>query len=118
MNIVIVGLGRIGRTILRQSIALGCEYNIVLVDKYNNPENIAYLLKYDSMRGSLLQSVSCDKNLINIGNSAYKYFSWEEFCEDASSFDVVIDSTGVDDVLNSLIEKYSSEKTILPQWHR
>ena len=52
MRVAINGMGRIGRLLCRRLIALdGVE--LVAVNDIMDPENLAYLLRYDSVYGTL-----------------------------------------------------------------
>ncbi|MDD2505486.1 MAG: type I glyceraldehyde-3-phosphate dehydrogenase [Bacilli bacterium] len=49
-NIVINGFGRIGRIAFRELIGSD-EYKVVAINSRSNPEELAYLLKYDTVHG-------------------------------------------------------------------
>jgi glyceraldehyde 3-phosphate dehydrogenase len=49
MRVAINGFGRIGRAVLK--IALDKNINVVAINDLQNPEQIEYLLKYDSVYG-------------------------------------------------------------------
>ncbi|MFP4033534.1 MAG: type I glyceraldehyde-3-phosphate dehydrogenase [Desulfococcaceae bacterium] len=60
MKIAINGLGRIGRAVLKQVIERP-EMELLAVNELNPADNIAYLLKYDSVYGRYDKSVNVDE---------------------------------------------------------
>lgn len=96
VNIAINGFGRIGRLVCR----LVSEYkniNIVAINDLVPADNLAYLLKYDSIHGKFEANVSSDENHIIINGSKIAVFSekdpeklpWKDL-----KIDYVIESTG------------------------
>jgi glyceraldehyde 3-phosphate dehydrogenase len=59
-NIAINGFGRIGRSILRILIETKSSLNVVAINDLGNYENLAYLLKHDSVMGVLDADVSVE----------------------------------------------------------
>lgn len=59
-RIAINGFGRIGRLFFRQAFGMP-EFEIVAVNDLGDLENLAYLLKYDTMYGRYQKQVTCDK---------------------------------------------------------
>jgi len=101
MNIAINGFGRIGRAafkILLERTSRGKDLNIVGINDLGDSENLAYLLKYDSVYGVYEKSVSFDdKNIVVNGK---KYFLLSE--KDPKNLpwgklgvDVVFECTGI-----------------------
>ena len=96
MRVAINGFGRIGRAVLK--IALDKNINVVAINDLQNPEQIEYLLKYDSVYGKYDKKVSVSKDEIIVGNKKIKLFSekepeklpWKKL-----NVDVIIESTGV-----------------------
>ena len=97
-KIAINGFGRIGRAFFR--IAKDApELEIVAINDIGDIENIAYLLKYDSVYGKLDEEVSADKNggKLKVGNREITFLSekdpaklpWSDL-----NIDVVVESTG------------------------
>jgi len=97
------GFGRIGRNFFRaveaQRAAGTTDIEIVAVNDLTPPENLAHLLKYDSILGRLPQEVSVDGEYIVVGSQRVKALAikdgpaalpWAEL-----SVDVVIESTGI-----------------------
>ena len=48
-NVAINGFGRIGRSILRIIVENNSDINVVAINDLGNYENLAYLLKHDSV---------------------------------------------------------------------
>ena len=66
-NVAINGFGRIGRSILRIIVENDSDINVVAINDLGNYENLAYLLKHDSVMGILDRkvSVSGDKLIVD-----------------------------------------------------
>ena len=66
-NVAINGFGRIGRSILRIIVENDSDINVVAINDLGNYENLAYLLKHDSVMGILDRNVSVagDKLIVN-----------------------------------------------------
>lgn len=102
IKIGINGMGRIGRTILREYIrrqAKGLDQNVEIL-AINNPGDLKpyiHLLRYDSLHGKMAD-VSLEGNVLTIGNKKIKFYStmspkeipWEDH-----GIQVVIDATGI-----------------------
>lgn len=108
-NIAINGFGRMGRLFLRalfEKGLLGKEFNVVAVNDLEGAENLAYLLKYDTIHGRFPAQVKYDGNdkilisdekteisqsitVINKKVSPSE-LPWSEF-----DVDIVIEGTGV-----------------------
>ncbi len=96
-RIAINGLGRIGRAALK-IVAEHPELEVVAVNDIAPIDNIAYLLKYDSVHGVYDQEVRVDKNRLVVGRHNIPYFNehdpgslpWSQL-----DVDVVIESTGI-----------------------
>ncbi|MFL4476545.1 type I glyceraldehyde-3-phosphate dehydrogenase [Paeniglutamicibacter sp. MACA_103] len=92
------GFGRIGRNFLRASLAKGANIEIVAVNDLGSINDLAMLVKYDSVLGRLAEDVSVDGAYIVIGKKRIKVLSqknpahlgWGEL-----GVDVVIESTGL-----------------------
>ena len=95
MNIAINGFGRIGRIIFK--IAVDCGLNIVAINDLSSLDNIAYLLKYDSIHGNFEGEIKVDKSNLIINGKKIKFLSekdpeklpWKKL-----GVDVVVESTG------------------------
>ncbi len=96
MKVVINGLGRIGRAVLKICLEKGV--NVVAVNDLTGLDNLVYLLKYDSVYGRYEKNVSIDKDSLKIGNKKIKFYS-EKNPEDlpwkSLGVDIVIEATGV-----------------------
>lgn len=110
INVGINGFGRIGRLVFRaiaEQNLLGKEINVVALNDLVPADNLAYLLKYDSIQGKFFGEVSSEKSnpslseddvLVVNGNKikclAVKEgpaaIPWKDF-----NVDVVIESTGL-----------------------
>ncbi len=99
MKIAINGFGRIGRLFLRQTIGQP-DLEIIAINDLGDLDNLAYLLKYDSVYRTFLGEISVDKQkgeLIVDGNKI-KFIQekdptklpWKDL-----DIDLVIESTGV-----------------------
>jgi len=101
VKVAINGFGRIGRTAFKQALELPKEINIVAINDLTTPENLAYLLRYDSVYGPYKKTVEMetkgDQNYLVVDGKKYLYLSekdprqlpWERL-----GVDVVIESTG------------------------
>lgn len=96
MKVAINGLGRIGRNILKIGLEKGI--NFVAINDLTDIENLAYLLKYDSVYGPYDREVESEKDFIKIRNKKIKIFSEPNPCNlpwKKLGVDVVIESTGL-----------------------
>lgn len=97
------GLGRIGRTVVREfekrkSEGLYKNVEIVAVNNPGKPENFLHLLRYDSLHGKFPGDVSYDDGILTCGNSKMKFFTSRDPSEidwDSQNVDIVIDATGI-----------------------
>ncbi len=99
IRVAINGFGRIGRAFARLSYNRGIE--IVAVNDLGSLENLAYLLKYDTVYGKALFEVKSqetrDGGMLMIDSKEVKFFSekdpsmlpWKDL-----AIDVVVESTG------------------------
>jgi len=95
IRVAINGFGRIGRAFARLSQGRGIE--IVAVNDLGSLENLAYLLKYDTVYGRAPFSVEAKGGALLIDGKEVKFFSekdpgalpWKEL-----AIDVVVESTG------------------------
>jgi glyceraldehyde 3-phosphate dehydrogenase len=77
MRIAINGMGRIGRLLARRLLSLeGVE--LVAVNDIMEPENLAYLLRYDSVYGTLPVSLSYLDGQILVGEKRFAVFQQED----------------------------------------
>ncbi len=95
-RIAINGLGRIGRAALRLIMDTP-DLEVVAVNDIAPADNIAYLVKYDSVYGRLEHEVSVDGDTLKVGKQSIKFLSerdpallpWKDL-----KVDIVIESTG------------------------
>src|SRR5689334_22615771 len=96
-KVAINGLGRIGRAALK--IVLDTpELELVAANDIASPENLAYLLKYDTVYGRYEKPVASDEDGLIITGNKYRLFRetdparlpWREL-----GIDIVLECTGV-----------------------
>jgi glyceraldehyde 3-phosphate dehydrogenase len=96
-RIAINGFGRIGRLLFRQ-IMDHSEIEVVAINDLGDLENLAYLLKYDTVYGRLKEKVRIEGDMIYVGDSPVKVLQekdptnlpWRDL-----EIDVVAEATGV-----------------------
>ena len=67
-RVAINGFGRIGRNILRALIEQGRDdIEVVAINDLASTENLAHLLKYDSVHGRYPGEISYTENSFNLG---------------------------------------------------
>lgn len=97
-NVAINGFGRIGRSILRIIVENDSDINVVAINDLGNYENLAYLLKHDSVMGILDRKVSVAGDKLIVDDRSIQLTSikdpadlpWKEM-----NVDVVVESTGI-----------------------
>jgi glyceraldehyde-3-phosphate dehydrogenase type I len=97
------GLGRIGRTVIREfekrkAEGLYANLEIVAVNNPGKPKDYVHLMKYDSLHGKFPGDVILNDDVLKCGSSDIKFFSHRDPSEiDWSSVgvDIVIDATGI-----------------------
>ena len=99
MKIVINGFGRIGRLFFRQAFGKP-EFEIVAINDLGDLENLAYLLKYDSVYRTYERQVTSDKQqgFLIVDDKQVKFLQekdptrlpWKDL-----EIDLVVESTGV-----------------------
>lgn len=97
INVAINGFGRIGRLFFRKAIE-NPNINIVAINDLVPPDNLAYLLKYDTMHGRFPGEVKSTENSIVVNGKHVKILSerdpaklpWKDL-----QVDFVIESTGL-----------------------
>ncbi|MDP2641325.1 MAG: type I glyceraldehyde-3-phosphate dehydrogenase [Candidatus Yanofskybacteria bacterium] len=96
-RIAINGFGRIGRLFFRQALEHK-ELEIVAINDLGDPEQLAYLLKYDSVYGRLEHEVSLEGAELRVGKNKIRMLSekdparlpWKQL-----GIDIVVEATGV-----------------------
>ncbi|WP_142784669.1 type I glyceraldehyde-3-phosphate dehydrogenase [Changchengzhania lutea] len=97
MKIAINGMGRIGRAALKVILETP-ELELVAINDIVSAENIAYLLKYDSVYGIYEKTVSFDDNSLVVDGKKINYTSMrnpEELPWKENQIDLVIEGTGL-----------------------
>jgi len=97
MKIAINGFGRIGRIFFRQTFGYP-NFEIVAINDLSDPQNLAYLLKYDTVYGRYEKSVEVKDNKLIVDGKEILIFKetdptklpWKDL-----DIDIVIESTGV-----------------------
>ncbi|MEI7547524.1 MAG: type I glyceraldehyde-3-phosphate dehydrogenase [Actinomycetota bacterium] len=97
VRVGINGFGRIGRNFFRAAKQRGADIDFVAVNDLGSLEQMAHLLKYDSVLGVLPQTIKATKNGISVDGDELRVVSerdpknlpWKEL-----GVDVVIESTG------------------------
>ena len=110
MNISILGFGRIGRDLLRQTLNDDL-INIVSISDIADKDNLLYLLKYDTIYGKLDAEIETTETGFKVNGKHIVFNTWKDASESSWSeleTDILIISTGrqqdVDEV-NAHIEK-------------
>lgn len=97
IRIAINGFGRIGRTALRL-LEGDLDVTVVAINDLTDPEQLAYLYKYDSVHRTIKSKVSFDGDELVVNDNRIKVFAepdpsklpWKEL-----NIDVVLECTGV-----------------------
>ena len=104
IRVAINGLGRIGRHLLRK-IILDPRYDIVFLNDPNmSPENLIYLLKYDSTYGRMKTTIKATNEGIFIDKKYVKLFSFDDpikFKTTDEKIDIILESSGIKTLGNS-----------------
>ena len=98
IRIGINGMGRIGRTVLREIMDRSDhELEVVAVNNPGAVESYAHLLQYDSLHGKFGEEVTYENGQLNIGSRRIRFFDQKDPAEIAWSEEnvqLVIDATG------------------------
>ena len=97
-NVAINGFGRIGRSILRIIVENDSDINVVAINDLGNYENLAYLLKHDSVMGILDWTVSVAGDKLIVDDRTIQLTSIKDPAElpwKEMDVDVVVESTGI-----------------------
>ena len=97
-NVAINGFGRIGRSILRIIVENDSDINVVAINDLGNYENLAYLLKHDSVMGILDRKVSDAGDKLIVDDRTIQLTSIKDPAElpwKEMDVDVVVESTGI-----------------------
>ena len=96
IRVGINGFGRIGRTVLKQLLQRE-EFQVIGINDLANLEDLAYLLKYDSVHGWYSRKVASQENAIQVDQQTIPFFSnpdpkeipWKE-----TGADIIIECSG------------------------
>lgn len=107
MRVGINGLGRIGRALFRINLQDEQFEPVVINDINPDPENLCYLLKYDSTYGRLNQNVKVENSVLEINGIKAQLYQeaniadvpWEDY-----DVDVIIDTSGVKSNAHSALQ--------------
>ena len=98
-RIAINGFGRIGRNVLRALHESGRDdIQVVAINDLSSTENLAHLLKYDSVHGRFPGSVSVTDNSIDIGSGPIEVTAIRDLSEQNwadNQVDIVFECTGL-----------------------
>ena len=98
IKVGINGVGRIGRTLIRQMVTSPSEQiELVAINNPGDPKIYSHLIKYDSVHSTLPHKVALEGDFLQIDNQQIKFFSerdpakiqWSDY-----NIDIVIDATG------------------------
>jgi glyceraldehyde 3-phosphate dehydrogenase len=95
-RIAINGFGRIGRIFFRQ-IFNNSELEIVAINDLGDIENLAYLLKYDTVYGKFKEKVQVKDGNLVVGGKTIQYLQIKDAAQlpwKKLKIDIVIESTG------------------------
>lgn len=98
-RIAINGFGRIGRNVLRALHETGRDdLEIVAINDLSSPENLAHLLKYDSVHGRFPGTVTVSGNAIDIGAGPIEVTAIRDLSDQNwadNDVDIVMECTGI-----------------------
>jgi glyceraldehyde 3-phosphate dehydrogenase len=95
-RVAINGLGRIGRAALKVILKTP-ELELVAVNDIADPENIAYLIKYDTVYGRFGEEVAAKDGKLHIDGKSYEFLSERDPAQlpwKKMKVDIVLESTG------------------------
>ena len=75
MNVAINGFGRIGRQFLKACVKKNSDFSIVAINDLTTPENLAYLLQYDSAQGSSDLSITYTDDSLTVNGVRYPVYA-------------------------------------------
>jgi len=97
-KVAINGFGRIGRLVFRHLLENGAGLDLVAINDIAPLDNLAYLLKYDSVHNRPQETIGVQENTLKWGNKEIRFLSernpadlpWEEM-----EVDLAIESSGL-----------------------
>jgi glyceraldehyde 3-phosphate dehydrogenase len=95
MNVLLNGVGRVGKAILRLANDVNT-FNVVAINELNtNIDNIAYSINYDSTYGRFEDKFMVDGNTIKNNKSSVKVLNHKSLFDiDFEDIDIIIDASG------------------------
>jgi glyceraldehyde 3-phosphate dehydrogenase len=96
VKVGINGFGRIGRNVVRAGLH-NPDIEFVAVNDITDTKTLAYLLKYDSVLGTLPETVTAESDAIRIGDKHLKVFAQKDPGEldwNSVGAQIVVESTG------------------------
>jgi glyceraldehyde 3-phosphate dehydrogenase len=103
-KVSLLGFGRIGRDLFRQSISNN-DINIISISDTADKKNLIYLLKYDSIYGKLDAKIEESDNGIIVNGKEVLFNNWKDSTEadwKSLNTDVVILATGKPQVVDEI----------------
>lgn len=99
LKVGINGMGRIGRTVLREFFSRNeTDFEIVAINNPGKPDQYVHLLKYDSIHGKFNGEIKLEGDVLNINGKTMKFYAQKDPAEipwGDLGVQVVIDATGV-----------------------
>lgn len=98
INVGINGFGRIGRIFLRASLGAKKVRVVAINDPFMTVEHIVYLLKYDTVHGTLFKNITMNENEIIIDGhhiAVYKCNTVETIPWRETSVEYVVECSGI-----------------------
>jgi glyceraldehyde 3-phosphate dehydrogenase len=98
-KLAINGFGRIGRNVLRALIEQGrSDLEVVAINDLSSTENLAHLLKYDSVHGRYPGKITYTENSLNLGGNdiqvtAIRNLEDQDWAD--NDVDIVLECTGI-----------------------
>ncbi|MBF0525867.1 MAG: type I glyceraldehyde-3-phosphate dehydrogenase [Deltaproteobacteria bacterium] len=98
IKVGINGFGRIGRNVMRAILNKGADIDVLAANDLGEPAQLAHLLKYDTVHGTLKEDVTVEGDIVRVGNKKIKVLKvagdittlpWKDL-----GVDVVVESTG------------------------
>ena len=99
IKVGINGMGRIGRTVLREYFnRQESEFEVVAVNNPGNAKEYLHLFKYDSVHGTFDGEASIEGDVMKINGQAIKFFGQRDPAEipwSSLGVQIVVDATGI-----------------------
>jgi glyceraldehyde 3-phosphate dehydrogenase len=97
VNVGVNGFGRIGRNVVRAALAGNHDIEFVAVNDLTDAATLAYLLKYDSVHGTIAHDIKPAANGISIGGKELRVFATPDPAEipwGDLGVEIVVESSG------------------------